>query len=537
MRTACIIATCATLVLAWAAPVRCATVSGRVIDGSTSQPIPAALVTLDYYRVPVGLMGTPERVGETSSGTDGRYTTATPHSGSHVLTVSHPGYRAFRTTRSIGSDDVVADVQLYLPATVLIHVTNAAGAPVAGARVVLRRVGEFSAGNIVSTDAEGVARFEGLAHGQYQACVRDSSDIYINECFDTIHQPLNSWLIEATSIAVAPGAVRAVTIALDLGGVLEGRLRDRHADVPLSNHNWSIHLFDETGQTLYDMVAGMTDATGAYRITGLRDASYKLEFFNVTGSPPPPKYSHQRYPSDDCVGACQSAQGAPITVAGAATVSNLDFDLFPSTVVSGRVTDATTGLPLAGVRVTGAGGFTPWGPMYFSATSDDAGHYLLRGVTPSYVRLYTGNEQGYFDRGFPAGQCASWNCLEATLFPLAEYEELTADFALMRGPSITGRVIAVGRPSPGIATVAIETADKRFASVNTRSDGTYRSPALASGTYFVRAGTPEMCRWHGGAACETTAADASPVVVEQADVTGIDVVLPLGLFHDSFEAP
>jgi len=68
--------------------------------------------------------------------------------------------------------------------------------------------------------------------------------------------------------------------------------------------------------------------------------------------------------------------------------------IFDTGWISGRVTDAATGAPLAGVTVSFR---TSWGPGGGSATSGASGWYTASYVTPGNYYLCTSNSLGYFD--------------------------------------------------------------------------------------------------------------------------------------------
>jgi len=81
--------------------------------------------------------------------------------------------------------------------------------------------------------------------------------------------------------------------------------------------------------------------------------------------------------------------------------------------ISGRVTDATTGAPLAGVTVSFR---TSWGPGGGSATSSASGWYTAGFVTPGNYYLCTSNSLGYFDAVYGGGAPVA-GCLWAQGMP------------------------------------------------------------------------------------------------------------------------
>ena len=110
-----------------------------------------------------------------------------------------------------------------------------------------------------------------------------------------------------------------------------------------------------------DPITTVTDGDGNYRLDGVPPGDYTAEIEAPEG------YT--------------GATTRPVTMA-TSDVTGVDFDLTRPGTIAGRVTDASTGDPVAGVTITVDG---PDGPV--TATTDDAGGYIVevsrRATTPS----------------------------------------------------------------------------------------------------------------------------------------------------------
>jgi hypothetical protein len=114
---------------------------------------------------------------------------------------------------------------------------------------------------------------------------------------------------------------------------------------------------------------------------------------------------NQRHLDQTCTGVCSPTSGTEITVA-TAPVTGPDFQLRKGGRVEGRLTDASTGQPIAGVSVSvlnGAGTVVSSMPptnaqgQFGTTAGIPAGDYYLR----------TGNSQGYINQAYPTPTCCA----------------------------------------------------------------------------------------------------------------------------------
>ncbi len=155
----------------------------------------------------------------------------------------------------------------------------------------------------------------------------------------------------------------------------------------------------------------------------------------------------------------------------------------PDAVISGRVTDAKTGKPLAKVQVTGSADQS-WWENNSSTMTDADGRYRLTGVAKANVRKLTvwpGNNSPYLSSGVFVKDAAGLG-------------ETTVNITLTRGVLVKGRIIdqATGEPIMGAGVRYFPLAENKFydktpgsdifrmgsASYSTKADGSFQLVAL-----------------------------------------------------------
>jgi 5-hydroxyisourate hydrolase-like protein (transthyretin family) len=171
------------------------------------------------------------------------------------------------------------------------------------------------------TDATGTYTITGLATGAYSVTAAP--------VFDDVN------LIGAPQSAtvVAPNTTANVNFTLAAGGTITGRVTGP-GDTPLKDITVFVGNQDGSYQNYV-----YTNATGVYTATGLPSGQYKVLFR-------PSAYIPEAYNNKPDFG-----DADPISVTAPNTVTGIDAMLDQGSAVSGKVTDASTGLPVKDVFV------------------------------------------------------------------------------------------------------------------------------------------------------------------------------------------
>ena len=113
-------------------------------------------------------------------------------------------------------------------------------------------------------------------------------------------------------------------------------MTDAATSTPLPNV--TVHSYNASGAHVGSTV---TDTSGAYAIADLPAGTYYLATVNGL------EYADELYGNLACLNAtCVVTGGTGVSVTGGATTSGVNFSLALGGRVSGRVTDAATGLPI-----------------------------------------------------------------------------------------------------------------------------------------------------------------------------------------------
>ena len=331
-----------TLVPAPASAQATGAISGTVTDAATS--VPLANIGVRIYAAPRLLMAY-VRTDATGAYTGGGLPSGTyyvvtdetfpyfpelyndlPCPGSQCAPASGTG-----VTVTAGETTTGIDFALQLGGTIAGTVTDAAtGAPLAGitVKVIVNAVDRSAI-----TDASGSYTVAGLATGSYYVWSTNSFP-YIDELFDGIQCPNNNcrWW-DGSPVAVTAGATTAnIDLALTHGGTIAGTITEAGTTTPLGGMR--VDVYNEYGGWLN---ASLSDASGAYSLSGLTTGKYYLKTLNAF------PYLDELYENLPCLGgSCQVTAGKGVNVTVGQTTLGIDFQLQMGGTITGTVTDAVT---------------------------------------------------------------------------------------------------------------------------------------------------------------------------------------------------
>jgi 5-hydroxyisourate hydrolase-like protein (transthyretin family) len=291
----------------------------------------------------------------------------------------------------------------------------------------------------VTTDTEGVYRFEHLAAGRYSLTTYAPAYVAPPE-------PTSSWQ-PGRVINVAEGeAVENQDFALTRGGVVTGRVTDAQSHAVVGQVITLTPVDDDKPAPPVSPLAGspfgrtmyMTDDRGVYRIYGLSAGRYFVSLggagesgFNALGKQ---RYHEQTYHP----GVTDKAKAVIIEVKEGAEASGIDIRLgLPSQTykAGGRVVDAATGKPFsaAAVNYGAAPGETKTvAPRALGTTPNARGEFQLDAIVPGKYHAFAWLDK---DSEFYS---------DAAPFEVTNADVTGITIKVHRGQTVSGTVVVEG---------------------------------------------------------------------------------------------
>ena len=455
-----------------------ATISGRVIDGDTGLPVSGLGVSADQDRGGAGAY----------TGTDAR--------GEYVLAGLAPGTYRVRTNPQ-DSEATQAYVQEYYNKTSQYEdaelITVASRAEISGIDFTVR-VGGTITGRVVdaatglpvsdvgiyadsaeggdgagaATDFDGRYAIAGLGPGRYRVGVDAGQMGYIDVEYDD-RQP---WEEADLVTIVGSQSVTGIDFRLGVGAIISGTVTDAETGLPIEGVSVNADFADGGGASY-----GENDRSGFYALTGLAPGVYRV-------SVRPQDRTHTAVYIEEFYDERLFWDDAdPVLVSGTEEVPGIDFQLDVGATVSGRVTDAATGLPLSGVGVSRE--FAQEGGGYSEVRTVADGTFTLVGLAAGLYRIRVDAvERGYMVQFYSDRDRFD----DADLLSIAGGENVAGiDFSLEVGETITGRVVDVdtGQPLAGVEVKRDLDEGGAWSSAFTDANGRYTLAGLGPGRYRI----------------------------------------------------
>ncbi len=514
-------------------------ISGSVTDSVTGDALAGIEVRLE-----VVLYG--ERVATTTSGTDGSYSFTGITPGTYQLRTFNragyldEGYDNIRCTQLDSCAGAGTPVAVVAGAMTTANFALTPGArfagrvldattlaPIPGVQVAVR-TGTFGFLSFGVTGSDGsYLTGQGFPTGSYYLTTSDTH-AYIPEAYEN---SVCLGICSLSSAVPAPAVNGATTGGVDFflaeGSQVGGNVIDASSGQPL--RTIYIWIYDQTGR---HVGRGVTDASGAYLSeVALPDGTYYARSYNDQG------YVDRVFGGGVCTGpsegSCAVTAGTPIEIAGA-TVGGIDFALTQGGRISGTVTNAATGLPLASVQVAiyNSSGF-----HVMNVYTNGSGVYTSSaGLLSGTYYAGTLNFSGYIDELYNDISCPGGSCTVTNGTPILVTVGTTTgiDFGLTLGGRISGRVtdVATGLPLPSVSVWVYSSGGARVTDGRTDGSGVYTSySGLPSGMYYARTSNAlgYVDELHNDISCPCSVAGGTPIsVAVGTTTTGIDFGLATG---------
>ncbi len=415
------------------------------------------------------------------------------------------------TPVSVPPDKTDANVQIPYGYSISGTVTGPGGTPLVGVGVgAWCMAANFWCLVGTSTAADGSYVIEGLPAGSYKVG------------FST--GPTNVWLYysasgtggftasrdAATQLSLPPDAT-GINVELPLGYSISGTVTGP-GGAPLANIR--VFAYSTAGRFGIDTAGVSTAADGSYTIGGFPADSYRVSFWDPSGTYASGHHSTAGFTADPDA-------ATPVGVPPNAT--GIDVQLPIGLHISGMVTDPD-GDPLPNIQVNanagnfGAGTQTAIDGTY-ALTVLPGGDYRVsfHDASSTYV------DGCYASSGFTTDQNA---CTPVSVPP----DATGINVVMPLGRHISGTV--TGSDGKLLANIQVNANAGNFGTgTQTRSDGTY-SLMVLPGSYTLRFQDSSSTYVDGCYSSSGFTPDeyaCTPVTVTTGDVTGIDVQMPLGL--------
>lgn len=281
--------------------------------------------------------------------------------------------------------------------------------------------------------------------------------------------------------------------------------------------------------------ASATSASdGSFALTGLRAGDYTL---NLGSLPPGSAYLTGWYGGGATVSSSSSATKFLLRD-NAADPTPLTWTLATGGQIAGRITDPSLN-PAGGANVSIN---TLAGEFILSMSVTDGGYYATPGLPAGTYKVGIWSPpnsdlmSGWYAQGATGGYTASPGA--ATGVIVGSSGTVTVDVQLPRGVRASGRITGPGSVPVANANVALCPAGPSSSScayAMTSPTGDYTTGAVLAGDYTMRITAPggtdflSGCFVAGGPGSFGYDPDCSPITLSGSGVTGLNVVLPVGV--------
>ncbi|MBW8014967.1 MAG: hypothetical protein FVQ82_02195 [Planctomycetes bacterium] len=358
----------------------------------------------------------------------------------------------------------------------------------------------------VSTDLNGVYTITGLTTSSYRVYVSLQQG-FVKQYYNNKYNSNDADAVSVTLGATTSG----IDFALAEGGTITGTVTDQSDGTPLSGM-W-VYAYDfDTG----DGVSSVnTDSNGDYTLSGLPSGNYMVAVFSQQGFVK--QYYNNKYNYNDA---------DAVSVTQGATTGGINFALVEGGTITGRVTDATTGLGVGDCYLYVHDYST--GEYFGHGYTDPNGNYSVAGLPTSSYRVSFYSDENYVFQYYD--HVRHWNDADS----VDVVDGVTTDdidFSILEGGSISGTVLDPnGLPVESVyVAVHVDSTGEHIHSDHTDANGVYTVDHIPPGSFEVRVEPSQndfmkqyydhSHQWQGRTAVDVSLGE---------DVVGIDFDLEVG---------
>jgi hypothetical protein len=305
---------------------------------------------------------------------------------------------------------------------------------------------QTSAQTRATTDADGRYKFANLPAGNFRVMVLSPGYIVFG----------NSELVRnGQRLTLKDGeAVERIDFTLTRGGVITGKVTS-NTNRPIIGEPITLTTLDDSGQqapfNAPEGVSLRTDDRGVYRAYGLPPGKYLVSAGRGNAQGGPPGFTANRtYQRTFHPEATEEANATPVTVEAGKEVTDVDIRMasIETFVAAGRVIEAETGKPIAGVLIAhnsvrsgGRGGQIPL-PQMPGGTSGNEGEFRIEGLARGKYSVYVAPDA--------QNPLTSEYYSEPATFEIATTDVTGLEIRLQRGASINGIIVLDGATDPNV---------------------------------------------------------------------------------------
>jgi hypothetical protein len=476
-------------------------ISGTVRDAATSAAIPNVYVYV--YKASCG-EGSPTYVTGASTNASGVYTTAANlDSGDYILYTYISGSSSPYIGAIYGGGQCVGSCSSYAAARTGAKVTVTSPGATTGIDFALRAGGQIAGTLTNETTLAGVAGYvdvftetgryavytyanaagfyttPGLPAGTYFVASEYNGELgVLSEVYNNVpcSRAYCSDVRSGTPVAVVAGVTTPnINFSLTPGARITGQVLPAGSSA-------EVDVYDTTGSYV---AYGYADGSGSYQAGVLRPGTYYARTYNWSG------YVDEVYNNKVCLNCSPATTGDPVTVAGAADVPGINFDLATGGRVSGTINGGGAACANCELDLYDSSGRY----VSYGYTNASGSYTTYRGLPTGsyYAKAYRGygSEDPWVPQvwnGIPCVECAvtSGNPISVT------QGQTTANinFNLAAGSQIGGTITdALSGASLGGASASLYSSSLSYlgrASV-TCPTGSFASSGLTAGSYYVAA--------------------------------------------------